>query len=118
VDIGEKKNAYLYIKDILPRERYHEDKPSIEDLVKVGDDIIVQVIKEAIGTKGPKVTEHITIPSNYMVLTPYSIKVSISRKIADKDEVKRLLKVGENIKREEIGMIFRTASENIEEAKL
>lgn len=118
VDIGEKKNAYLYIKDVLPRERYHEDKPSIEDLVKVGDDIIVQVIKEAIGTKGPKVTAHITIPSNYMVLTPYSSKVSISRKIADKDEVKRLLKVGENIKREEIGMIFRTASENIEEAKL
>lgn len=118
VDIGEKKNAYLYIKDALPKLVDYKEDVSIKDIVKVGDDLIVQVIKEAIGTKGPKITTHITIPNRYIVLTPYSNKISISRKIEDENEIKRLLNIGGNIKKDDIGMIFRTASQGVESIKL
>lgn len=118
VDIGEEKNAYLYIKSALPKGKSYKDKISIDDIVKVGDDIIVQVIKEAIGTKGPKVTTHITIPSRYIVLTPYSSKVSISRKIVEKNEIDRLVDIGRYIRKKDIGMIFRTASQRAEKKEL
>lgn len=119
IDIGEEKNAYLYIKNALPRDMmYKKIEANIKDIVKGGDDIIVQVLKESTGNKGPKVTTHITLPGKVLVLTPFSNKINISRKIKDPIEIKRLKELGEEIQRENIGVIFRTKSKGVEKELL
>jgi len=116
VDIGEGKNAYLYVKNALPKEvKYSRGEISINDVVKNGQEVIVQVIKEPSENKGPKVTTHITLPGRYIVLTPYSNKINISKKILSVEEVERLKEIGYRIQVEDIGMIFRTSSEGIDE---
>ena len=114
VDIGIGKNAYLYIKDILPKKTYCTKDISITDIIQPGEEIIVQVIKESIGTKGAKVTTHLTIPGRYVVLTPHFNKITVSRKITDKDEINRLMEIGKGIQQDKIGMIMRTASKDVE----
>jgi len=113
IDIGVGKNAYLYIKDALPKNVGNKNI-SINDIIKSGDEIIVQVVKEAIGSKGPKITTHLTIPGRYTVLTPYSSKISVSRKIANVDETKRLTEIGKNIQQNQMGIIMRTAAKDVE----
>lgn len=113
IDIGIGRNAYLHVKDALEKEHMREkDKPSIDDIISRGEDIIVQVVKEPLGNKGPKVTRHISIPGRYMVITPYSSRVNISNKIRDIDENIRLKALGKTIMKDGMGMIFRTVSEN------
>lgn len=115
VDIGEDRNAYLNVKDALGREMmYSKEKLTIDQVLKQGEDIIVQVVKEPLGNKGPKVTTHLSIPGRYMVLTPYSNRVNISKKIRDQDEIERLRHLGKEIERERMGMIFRTVSQGVE----
>lgn len=112
VNIGVGKNAYLYIKDAYNKEQQiSQKKYTIEQILKSGDEIIVQVIKEPLGEKGPKVSTHISIPGRYIVLTPFSKNISISRKIKDKIEIKRLRDIGERIVKDDIGLIFRTNSQ-------
>ncbi|MGM0395477.1 MAG: Rne/Rng family ribonuclease [Bacillota bacterium] len=116
VDIGEEKNAYLNVKDSLQREMlYSRVKHTIDQVLTRGDEIIVQVIKEPLGNKGPKVTTHISIPGRYMVLTPYSDRVNISRKIREQDEIDRLKTLGRTIEQKKMGMIFRTVSLGVDE---
>ena len=92
VDIGENKNAYLQLKDALSKDQlYTKEKYELDEVIKSGEEVLVQVIKEPLGTKGPKVTTHISIPGRYLVLTPYSNKVNISKKIY------YLNKCGENV---------------------
>lgn len=111
VDIGVGRNAYLFIKDALNKEQlYSNEKYTIDDVVKKGDELIVQVIKEPLENKGPKVTTHISIPGRNMVLTPYSNKVNVSKKIKDKDEIHRLRSLGHRVMKDKMGMIFRTVS--------
>lgn len=113
VDIGVGRNAYLFIKDALTRDQlYSKEKYSIDDVVKKGDDIIVQVIKEPLENKGPKITTHLSIPGRNMVLTPYSNKVNVSKKIKDRDEITRLRTLGYKVMVDNMGMIFRTVSNN------
>lgn len=114
VDIGISKNAYLYIKDILPKNAHNPKEISITDVVKPGDELIVQVIKESIGTKGAKVTTHLTIPGRYVVLTPHSNKITVSRKITNIDEINRLIEIGREIQQDQMGMIMRTASKHVD----
>lgn len=115
VDIGEDKNAYLNVKDALDMEMmYKKEKHTINQVLTQGEDIIVQVVKEPLGNKGPKVTTHISIPGRYMVLTPYSSRVNISKKIRTQDEIDRLRSLGKEIQIEQMGMIFRTVSEGVE----
>ena len=119
VDIGEGKNAYLYVKDALPKElMYRNISVKIDDIVKSGEDIIVQVLKESSEHKGPKVTTHITLPGRFLVLTPFSNKINISRKIEEEDEIKRLQEIGKEIQKENIGLIFRTKSYGVEKRLL
>jgi len=111
VDIGVGRNAYLFIKDALNREQLLlKESITIGDLLKKGDEIIVQVIKEPLENKGPKVTTHISIPGRHMVLTPYSSKINVSKKIKEKDELTRLKLLGREIMIDQMGMIFRTVS--------
>lgn len=117
VDIGEEKNAYLFVKDALNKEQiYSHERYKINEVVKAGDEVIVQVIKEPLGTKGAKVSTHISIPGRYIVLTPYSNRVHISKKITDYSESKRLKELGQEIMRNEMGIIFRTVSQGIDES--
>ncbi|TJX14771.1 Rne/Rng family ribonuclease [Tissierella creatinini] len=116
IDIGEGKNAYLHLKDALRLEQlYTGVKYDLDEVIKGGEDVIVQVIKEPLGTKGPKVTTHISIPGRFIVLTPYSRKINISKKIRNPEEVHRLKEIGQRIQIKEMGIIFRTVSEGVEE---
>ncbi|HZK32904.1 MAG TPA: Rne/Rng family ribonuclease [Tissierellaceae bacterium] len=116
VDIGGEKNAYLYVKDALPKEFLYDKKHHpINEVVKAGEEVIVQVRKEAAGTKGAKVSTHIEIPGRYIVLTPYSNKLNISRKIRNKESRKKLKATGKDMMKDGVGVIFRTVSENIDE---
>ncbi|NLM04643.1 MAG: Rne/Rng family ribonuclease [Clostridiales bacterium] len=114
VDIGLERNAFLYIKDAIPQnyDEYSNHKDiSINDILKKGQEIVVQVIKEAIGTKGPRVTTHITLPGRYLVLMPYTDYLGISRKITDEVERERLREIVETIKPQNMGVIIRTVGE-------
>lgn len=116
VDIGESKNAYLQLKDALHKDQlYTKEKYELEDVIKSGEEIIVQVIKDPLGSKGPKVTTHISLPGRYLVLTPYSNKVNVSKKIRNNQEINRLREIGYKIIEKDMGIIFRTMSEGIDE---
>ncbi|MGB4327085.1 MAG: Rne/Rng family ribonuclease [Bacillota bacterium] len=121
VDIGEEKNAFLYVDDAsLPPEMQEEkeSKPkgksrkTIKELVKPGQSIMVQVTKEAIGTKGSRVTQHITLPGRYVVLMPAVNYVGVSKRIEDEEERQRLREIAKEIKPEDMGLIIRTVAEN------
>ncbi len=119
VDIGEEKNAYLQLKDALSKDQmYTKEKYDLSEVVKGGTELLVQVIKEAVGTKGPKVTTHISIPGRYLVLTPYSNRINISKKINNHEEISRLRTIGNKIIEDEMGLIIRTNSEDVEESIL
>lgn len=123
VDIGFEKNAFLFVKDAIPNEKpstkeYLSGDVSIRDVVKNGQEIIVQVIKEPIGTKGARVTTHLTLPGRYLVLMPDVDYTGISRRITDENERERLRKAVEDIKPNRMGVIVRTAGEGKEEKEL
>ncbi|HZK00667.1 MAG TPA: Rne/Rng family ribonuclease [Tissierellaceae bacterium] len=116
VDIGEGRNAYLYVKDAYNKEELLSKRNyTIDQVIKSGDEIIVQVTKEALESKGPKVTKHISIPGRYIVLTPFSSRIHTSRKIKDCIEITRLQETGKKMIKDDIGMIFRTNSQGASE---
>ena len=114
VDIGLRKNAFLYIDDLLPvhLEKKPKVKPSITELVREGQEILVQVRKEPLGTKGARVTTHFTLPGRWLVLLPHADYVAVSRKIESEPERTRLKQIGMQIKPPEDGIIIRTVAEN------
>ncbi len=131
VDIGQEKNAFLHYWDILPEsndssvEIVRENKSeaqqkrnanlSLKDIPKlypVGTSIVVQIKKDQIGTKGPRVTTHLSLPGRFLVLTPNSGQCGISRKIEDPEERKRLRTIVNQLTVPEgMGVIVRTAGE-------
>lgn len=124
VDIGLEKNAFLYVEDAYPNRGniYGEDEaviktPQIRDILKEGQTIMVQVIKEPLGTKGARVTSNITLPGRFLVLMPTLDYIAISRRIEDETERTRLKKAVQDIVAEGMGVIIRTvaAGASIEE---
>ncbi len=128
VDIGFEKNAFLHYWDIVPsnfdssveiveREGRRREKPKItqKDIPRVyppGSDIIIQVTKGPIGTKGPRVTTNIVLPGRYLVLLPNSDQCGISRKIENPEERQRLKKILRVLTIPEgMGVIIRTVGE-------
>ncbi|MGB2458567.1 MAG: ribonuclease E/G, partial [Flavobacteriales bacterium] len=91
---------------------------SITDVLQSGNQILVQVAKEPISTKGPRLTTEITIAGRYMVLVPFSNKVSVSQKIESNEEKKRLKKLVQSIKPPGFGVIIRTVAEGKKVADL
>lgn len=124
VNIGMEKNAFLYVDDlhgIRSGDVGHDEQRanlSIKDLVKTGQEIIVQVVKEPIGTKGARVVTHLTLPGRYLVLMPTVDYIGISRRIEDEKERERLKAITEAVCPPEMGLIVRTAAEGIEENEL
>ena len=95
------------------------NKPPIQEIFKRGDEVLVQVIKEGIGTKGPTLSTYISIPGRYLVLMPSLGRVGVSRKIEDEDDRKRLRRCLLNINPPKgLGFIVRTAGALREEDEL
>lgn len=113
VDIGIEKNAFLFIKDAIRYNMRAEEKGnvSIAEILKPGEEILVQISKEPAGTKGARVTTHITLPGRYIVLMPNVDYIGISRRIEDEEERSRLKSIMEDIKPEGMGVIIRTEAE-------
>lgn len=123
IDIGHEKNAFLYVGDAIAQKEYVEEDDedlqnykeyNIEDILRPGQEITVQVVKEPIGTKGPRVTTHITLPGRHLVLLPNADYVGISRRIEVEEERNKLKKIAEKIKPKGVGLIIRTVSEGKE----
>ncbi|MDH6674801.1 Rne/Rng family ribonuclease [Paenibacillus glucanolyticus] len=114
VDIGLKKNAFLYIDDVLhPHlEKQPKQKPSISQLLTVGQELTVQVMKEPRGGKGARVTTHFSLPGRCMVYMPTADYVAVSKKIGREAERARLKSIGEQLRTDEEGIIIRTVSED------
>src|SRR5258705_3944010 len=128
VDIGFEKNAFLHYWDIVPssfdsgveiveREGRRRDRPKItqKDIPRVyppGSEIIVQVTKGPIGTKGPRVTTNLVLPGRYLVLLPNSDQSGISRRIEKQEERQRLKKILRELTIPDgMGVIMRTVGE-------
>jgi ribonuclease G len=128
VDIGLEKAAFLYVSDVYGRMEDYEEMDSlgievsanlppssqIEDLLSDGQELLVQVSKEPIGTKGTRITSYITLPGRYLVLMPTVDHIGISRRIKDEKERRRLREILQSIKPPSNGFIVRTASEGAE----
>ena len=121
VNIGLEKNAFLYVEDALPsrspasHESHSALGSNISDVLKRGQEIIVQIVKDPIGTKGPRVTTHITLPGRCLVLMPTVDYIGISRRIENEKERDRLKELADRIKPEGMGVIVRTVAEGLEE---
>ena len=136
VNVGHKKDAFLHYLDlgvefnsILDFQKFVEDKKkipqlqkmkqkseidkegSISDILKVGQEILVQIAKEPISTKGPRLTAEISFAGRFMVLIPFIDRVSVSQKIKSREERARLRQLIQSIKPKNFGVIIRTNAE-------
>jgi len=144
VDIGHKKDAFLHYTDLGPKLRslikftngsingqlntHRLDNFKIEpEIIKTGkidqvlnkrQPVLVQVLKEPISTKGPRLSCEITIPGRFLVLTPFNDVIAVSKKISNSDERKRLRALVESIRPKGFGVIVRTAAEGKKVADL
>jgi ribonuclease G len=138
VDIGLEKAAFLYVGDYLadldaelddddepaPRRQRRRRNgngrppPKIETLLSEGQEVVVQVAKEPIGTKGARITSHLSIAGRHLVLTPWSARVGVSRRIDSDRERRRLREVVERARPRELGFIIRTAGDGVRDSDL
>ena len=146
VDIGLKQAAFIYVNDIndgrysevenLLIERNGDENDSfninssvlspslinheyhIEEMITEGQDIMVQAAKAPLGSKGARVTTHISLPGRFIVLMPISDHIGISRKIEVETERNRLTEIVESLRRDNVGYIVRTAAEDIQKEKI
>lgn len=145
VDVGYDKDAFIHYLDLGPQystyskflEEAFDDKKktppniskfpqetdipkqgSVNDVLKQGQKLLVQIAKEPISSKGPRLTTEITFTGRYMVLIPFSSKISISQKIKSAEEKARLRQLVGSIKPKGFGVIVRTSAENKRVAEL
>jgi ribonuclease G len=134
VNVGLERNVFLYVDDALAARGGHDmkaaesgddDSPppskkerSIKDILKTGQEIIVQVTKEPIGTKGARVVTDITLPGRYVVLMPTVDYVGVSRRINADGERDRLRKIAQSAKPRKMGVIVRTVAEGRSEEEI
>ena len=125
VDIGEEKNAFLHIKDVLPKvsnitgnKNEKMNGIDISKYVRVGMPILVQVKKDKVETKGARISTDINIPGRYIALIPNSNFVTVSNKIEAKKERERLKKIVETNISNGFGVVIRTAAEGKSDKEL
>ena len=125
IDFGLERNGFLHLSDLHPmyfggaskeeserigKKTPHRDRPPIQSCLRRGQDILVQVLKEGIGTKGPTVTSYLSIPGRFLVLLPYMERLGVSRKVEDdqsRHEMRNILDELDPPK--DVGFIVRTA---------
>jgi ribonuclease G len=130
ISMGLEKNGFLYVTDVVAGgmssyeklveegvdeeiEKIDKQKPlpSISELLKKGDEVVVQAVKEPIGTKGARLTTHISIPGRFLVLMPFDNHIGLSKRIESRQERDRIRKIMEDLKLpKDIGFIVRTAA--------
>jgi len=135
VDIGLEKAAFLYVGDYHSepgqdgeggesprrgrgRNGGSRNMPKIENVLREGQEILVQVAKEPIGTKGARITSHVSIAGRHLVLTPWSSRVGVSRRIEGDRERRRLREIVSNVRPKDLGFIIRTAGDGVREADI
>lgn len=142
VDIGHEKDAFLHYTDLSPMFnsvcKFTEQASSmpnfdyakfklqpeiiktgkINEVIKTKDQVLVQILKEPISTKGPRVSCEISLPGRFIVLIPFSNVVNVSKKLGSKEERHRLKSIITNIRPENFGIIVRTAAEGKTTAEL
>ncbi|MGH0036172.1 MAG: Rne/Rng family ribonuclease [Myxococcota bacterium] len=132
VDIGLEKAAFLYAGDYFDesvqadaaprrgrgRNGSRREPPRIDTMLSEGQEIVVQVAKEPIGTKGARIISHISIPGRHLVLTPWSKRVGVSRRIDSDRERRRLREIVNRLRPADLGFIIRTAGDGVREADL
>jgi ribonuclease G len=144
VDIGLNQAGFIYVDDVShdnfrdieqlftqgaeesEADRAEETLPSpfrkrdflIEELLVEGQEVLVQVAKSPIGTKGARITAHVSIPGRFLVLMPSSSHVGVSRRIEDEAERARLKQMVQNLRKDDFGYIIRTAAEGETEEKI
>ncbi len=144
VNVGYEKDAFLHYLDLGPQinslikfvkrvstgklkdyslanfqtEKDIEKSGSIIDVFKANQSILVQIVKEPISTKGPRLSSEISIAGRYIVLVPFSNRVSVSQKITSSDEKDRLKRLVKSIKPKGFGVIIRTVAEGKKVAEL
>ncbi len=130
VNLGLEKNGFLYVADVVTGvssyeklledgsddeiEKIEKQKPlpSITELLKKGDEVLVQIVKEPIGTKGARLTTHISIPGRFLVLMPFDNHIGLSKRIESRQERDRIRKIMEDLKLpKDMGFIVRTAAQ-------
>jgi ribonuclease G len=116
IDIGLERTAFLHASDIAsPAVVENSDEvPNIKDLLREGDSIMVQVVKDPLGNKGARLTTYITLPSRHLVLLPYSDSVGVSARIEEDEERERLRGIVTALLLEQglsCGAIVRTVAE-------
>ena len=117
IDIGHNRNALLYVGDIFvegPRQRQRQD---ITKILKPGQEIMVQVTKDPMGSKGARLTTYISLAGRYLVLLPQVRTVGISHKLTEEERA-RLRKVVDEVRPKDVGLIVRTAARDAETAEL
>jgi ribonuclease G len=117
VDIGQEKAAFMHVTDLIDGHEVFDkahgaEHPAIASLLYDGQELLVQVTKEPIGTKGARITSNLSMASRYLVYLPGSSHIGISQRIEDQDERKRLKGILEDLSDVEEGFIVRTAAEN------
>lgn len=123
VDIGREKNGFIYRDDLLSFQLSNEEdsikkQKKISQYISQGEEIFVQVTKEAFGTKGPRLSGVISFPGKYLVYMPEGGYIGVSRKIQNEEERERLKKIGEKLTVGNEGLIIRTVSTNITEEEI
>jgi ribonuclease G len=145
VDLGLRRAGFLYVADVESLdsgeslEKFVEDEPAeeddklltdrrrpgrrllgppIEDLLQEGQEILVQVSKEPIGTKGARLTSYITLPGRYLVFMPMVDHIGVSRRIVNEEERQRLKDIVREGKQPGVGFIVRTVSEGVDRQEL
>jgi len=125
VDIGEERAAFLHIDDILPENEILGETPSensekkeIGKLIQEGQDVLVQVSKGPIGTKGARITNHVSIPGRNLVYLPTTKTLGVSRQISMERERERLKEIVDRLRPENSGFIIRTVAEGHTEEDL
>jgi len=144
VNVGSKKDAFLHYHDLGPQllslskfvkqirsgkktdyilrnfsfEKDINKHGKIDDVIKVNQNLLVQIIKEPISTKGPRISSEISIAGRYLVLVPFSNRISVSQKIEDRKEKERLKRLVKSIKPNGFGVILRTVAKDIKVADL
>lgn len=143
VDVGYEKDAFLHYHDLGPQirslnkftkrtltgkqrwslsdfssEKDIDKNGSIKDVLKSGQSQLVQIAKEPISTKGPRITSELSLAGRYIVLVPFSDRVSVSSRLRDKEEKDRLRRLINSIRPKGFGIIVRTAAEDCSVADL
>jgi len=111
VDLGLPRNGFLYVDDVVVpgQDSKTRRRRKIDELLKPGQEVLVQVVKDSMGTKGPRVTMELSIAGRFLVLSPHGEGSGVSRRLPD-GERERLRKLAKSLEREDGGIIVRTAA--------